>query len=266
MKITAHCIVKNEDSWVWFAINSVLPYVDEVLVCVNGFSDNTLKIIKSIHSSKIKITEKGSLSPREVVDVRREQIEKTNADWILILDGDEIWPEEQLQKLLNRARAVSNDKIALFNRTRNCIGDIFHYLRDESGNYEIGGIKGNLNLRMIRKTADLDIVGEYPLEAYIDKNGPIAKQDKRLEFVDCWYLHTSFLTRSSKDVNKTSGSLGRNKIPEKGNKMLEPELPEILFVRKPEFVPNPFFKRGFLYEILAEVITPLKMLKDKING
>ena len=55
MSIWAHTLVKNEERFVWFAINSVIDYVDEMRVWDNGSSDSTVKIIKSIKNSKIMI-------------------------------------------------------------------------------------------------------------------------------------------------------------------------------------------------------------------
>ena len=46
-------IVKNEDQWVFYAINSVLPYVDELIITDTGSTDHTLELIRSIHSPKI---------------------------------------------------------------------------------------------------------------------------------------------------------------------------------------------------------------------
>jgi len=34
--ITAHMIVKNEEQWVWYALQSILPYVDKVIVYDTG--------------------------------------------------------------------------------------------------------------------------------------------------------------------------------------------------------------------------------------
>lgn len=259
-KITAHCVIKNEDKWIWYALNSILPYVEQVLVFDTGSTDKTAEIVKLINSPKIIFEEKGPVDREGLVKLRQEQIDRTKTEWFLILDGDEIWPKLQMEKLIKQVNLVPDNIIALFNRTRNCIGDIYHYLPDSSGNYDIAGIRGNLNTRLIRKKLDLKVTGVYPDEYYGDKNGPVQKQKANLMFVDCWYLHTTFLQRSSLG-SKTSGSLGKQKVWEKGLNMKKGELPEVLKITRSEVINNPFVKRSFSYELLASMFAPFIYIK-----
>lgn len=259
IKFTVHMIVKNEDLWVWYALQSVLPYAEKILVYDTGSTDRTIEAITSINSPKIILEKKGPVSKRELVELRQQQIDQTKTEWCMLVDGDEIWSHDQLEKLLKAAEKADSSVNALFQRTRNCIGDVWHYLPDSAGHYSIGGKKGNLNLRLMRKTKDLQVVGEYPLEVYRDKNGPLLEQD-HLEFVDCWYLHTSFLKRSTQQ-GKTSGSLGKVKTPEIGIRMSEKELPEVLFKERPDFLPDPLTKRGISFELEAMAMTPLLSIK-----
>lgn len=264
IKITAHCIIKNEDKWIWFAIQSVLPFVEQILVFDTGSDDKTIEIVKSINSPKIIFEEKGPVDKNGLVVLRQEQINRTKTNWFLILDGDEIWPATQIERLIKEAGEVGTNIVALFNRTRNCIGDIYHFIPESSGNYEIAGIRGNLNTRLIRKKLDLKVFGTYPDEYFSDKNGPIQEQEANLKFVDCWYLHTSFLQRSSLN-NKTSGSLGKRKNWEKGLLLQEGDLPKVFKMPKPEMVDDPFKKRSFSYESLATAIIPLRYIQAKIK-
>lgn len=263
MKITAHCIVKNEDIWVWYAINSVLPYVEKVLIFDTGSDDNTVKIIKSINSDKLIFEEKGSVDKKGLVALRKEQIGLTETEWLLILDGDEIWPGKQIKKLIQQAKEASANTKAFFNKTKNCIGDIYHYLPDEAGKYNLGGVKGNLNIRLIRKTNGLNIIGEYPLESYIDEEGEISKQIDNIFFVDCWYLHTTYLKRTTSGVSKASGSLGKSKFWEKGLKIKKKKLPEVLFGNHPDIVPKVVKRRGLYYEAVSSITTPFINFKRK---
>lgn len=258
---TVHTIVKNEDIWIWFALQSVLPFVDQVLVFDTGSFDKTVEIIKSIRSPKIILEEKGVQEPKGLVKLRQEQIERTKTEWLFLLDGDEVWPEGQLRKLLAVSESASEGTAALFNRTKNCLGDIYHYLPDSAGRYEIAGVKGHLNMRMIRKTPDLRVMGEYPLESYINKEGKLTEQEKNLRFVDCWYLHTSCLRRSGSDRSKKSGSFGKSKIWEKGLKLQKGELPEVFSLPRPGLVADPLVPRGMVYEIVSAFTTPLLNLK-----
>ena len=166
-KITIHCIIKNEDRWIWYALQSVLPYVEKILIYDTGSTDNTLPIIKSIAFPKIVLEEKGVVDRRGLVALRQEQLERTQTPWFMLLDGDEIWPQESIKKLLSAAQNASKKTLALFTRTRNCVGDIYHYLPDSKGHYQIKNITGHLNIRLIRNIPRLKVIGEYPLESYM---------------------------------------------------------------------------------------------------
>lgn len=257
IKITVHCLVKNEDRWIWFALHSVLPFVAKVLVYDTGSTDETLNIVKGIGDKKIILYEKGECSKKKLVKLRQEMIEKTETNWFLILDGDEIWPEESLKKSITLANKAPKNTVAIFNPVRNCIGDIFHYLSEKEGRYQIGGMTGNFNIRLIRKTNTMRVIGEYPLEVYQDENGPVQQQKKNLLYVDSWYLHTSFLKRSFKDLGKVSGSFGRSKIWRYGIGMKTDELPKVFFLDYPKVVGNPLQKRGFIYDAVSLILNPL---------
>ena len=51
--LTVHCVIKNEERWIWFAINSILDIAGEVLIYDTGSADKTVEIVKTIKSKKI---------------------------------------------------------------------------------------------------------------------------------------------------------------------------------------------------------------------
>ncbi len=265
MEITAHCLVKNEDVWIWFALQSVLPFVKQVMVFDTGSTDKTVPVIQSLRNNKIILEKKGAMDAKKLVQLRQEMLDRTKTDWFLILDGDEIWPESSIKRMLSQTGKLPSNMVALFNKVRNCVGDVFHYLPEDEGDYQIANLKGNLNIRLIKKTKDMRVVGEYPLEHYQDSNGVIQNQKDNLLFVDTWYLHTTFLKRSTKDKHKASGSFGKKKIWQKGIRLEKNQLPEVLFLKRPNIVPNPLIKRGLSYELLAQVVSPLAWIKQKVK-
>jgi glycosyltransferase involved in cell wall biosynthesis len=265
MKLTVHCLVRDEDQWIWYALNSILPFADKILIYDTGSIDKTLEIIERIQSPKIILTKKIASSRQDLVTYRQEQLANTSTEWFMLLDGDEIWPEVEIKKLLKAAEEAPKDIIALFNRTKNCVGDVYHYLSDDSGHYTIAGITGHLNTRLMRNVPGLKVEGEYPLEAYVMAEGPVQNQSDKIRFVDCWYLHTSFLKRSSVQKIKTSGSLGRHKVPEPGLRLRDELLPDVFFKNRPDDIPNPLYKRGWSYELVASVLSPIKTLKRRIK-
>lgn len=195
-KLTIHTLVKNEAIWIKPALESVINFADKILVWDTGSTDNTVAIIQSIHSPKIKFKECGSVNRSGLIELRNQQIKATKTDWFLILDGDEIWSEANLTQLIKSMQKANPVTIALVNRTKNCIGDLNHFQPESKGNYCIGPWRGHLNIRAIRNLPGLKVVGEYPNEAYVYQGKKLQDQPKNLEFVDTWYYHVTHLKRS----------------------------------------------------------------------
>jgi hypothetical protein len=53
--VSAMMRVKNDADWIYYAITSILEYVDEIVIVLQKSTDNTEKIIESIESDKIKV-------------------------------------------------------------------------------------------------------------------------------------------------------------------------------------------------------------------
>ncbi|MDZ4229406.1 MAG: glycosyltransferase, partial [Patescibacteria group bacterium] len=125
-KLTSHTLVKNEEVWIKPALESVINFADPMLVWDTASTDKTVSIIKSIKSPKIKFKQSGPVDREGLVRLRNEQIKATKTDWLLLLDGDEIWPEENLKELTQAMAKAQPETLALVNRTRNCLGDLNH--------------------------------------------------------------------------------------------------------------------------------------------
>ena len=197
--ITVHTIVKNEDQFIKPALLAIesFPEIKKILVYDTGSTDKTISEIESIKSTKIQIEIKNKVNRQQLIALRNQQIKITKTPWILLVDGDEIWPKKNLKKLIQSIKSAPKETIALVNRTRNCVKNIYHYLPESQGHYQIGPWHGHLNIRAIRNLPGLKVVGEYPLEAYTINNTPIQDQPDKLKFVDTWYLHLTHLKRSS---------------------------------------------------------------------
>lgn len=260
--ITTHTIVKNEERFIWYALNSVAPFVEEMIIYDTGSSDRTIELIEEfitknkIDYPKLKVQfEKMKISnPEEIGQLRIKQVKQTKTPWFLLLDGDEIWGEDQLAKLLNLTDDLNSKVLAVVNKTRNCAGDIYHYLPDSFGKYTFLGKTGHYNIRLM-KTTDYEIKGVYPNEGYYFQDKLVNSQDEWLSMSDSWYLHTSHLKRSSVESN----AFGRRKqIYATGIKLEEDELPEVFSNRKLDSIPNLSEHRSFVYEIVSKVIDVLR--------
>jgi len=196
MKVTTHTIIKNEERFIRQALLSVEKFADRMLIWDTGSTDKTVEIIKSLKLPKIEFKRFSKVDRAGLVKLRNEQIKITKTPWFLILDGDEIWPEKNLDKLVRAMKSAKPNTIALVNRTKNCISDLNHFVPEINGRYQIGPWKGHLNIRLVRKLPGLKVEGEYPQEAYTLNGKKIQDLVERLEFVDTWYLHTTHLKRS----------------------------------------------------------------------
>lgn len=109
--ISGFTIVRNAvkyDYPIIESINSILPIVDEYVVAVGNSDDETLGLIKSIGSPKIKIIETTwDDSLREGGKVLAVETNKalnaigSHADWCFYLQGDEVVHEQYHQTILD---------------------------------------------------------------------------------------------------------------------------------------------------------------------
>jgi len=203
MTIAVNCVIKNEDQWIGFALQSVLPYVDKVYICDTGSEDSSLNIIQSLESDKIHLESKKVSSPADITNIRQEMLDKVKENWILFLDGDEIWPEPAIKASLESIK--SNQELDfLISRYKNLIGDVYHYQEERAGKYRIQDKSGHVTIRWINKSKlkNLKFSLDYPLEQLQYKN--VALQDLAnsvYKMVENPYLHATHLKRSSKSTN-----------------------------------------------------------------
>ncbi len=261
-KLWANVLVKNEDRYLWFAIMSVIEHVDKVLVWDTGSYDQTIFIIEELqkkYPQKIIYAKKGLHSPEGVSKLRQEMLEASLSDWILILDGDEVWWKDSLEEIHKIINNSNNNLYALVNPTINLIGDIYHYQPAEAGQYQILGKKGHLNIRFINKrTPGLHVSGIYPNEGFYNSDNILIQNlDSHLKYVDLPLLHFTHLARSTKFNNpKQKYELGKT-FPSTF------KYPESLNQNRPVFVISPWKTRTKGYIMRAGFETPLKKLKRR---
>ncbi|MBU0569765.1 glycosyltransferase, partial [Patescibacteria group bacterium] len=101
-KIWANILVQNEERYVWYAIMSVVNHVDKVLVWDTGSTDRTVEIIKEIKKRNPKKIDFKQVVQKDIVhytELRQQMLEATKANWIILVDGDEIWWDESMKLL-----------------------------------------------------------------------------------------------------------------------------------------------------------------------
>lgn len=257
--IWVNTIVCNEENFIWFALMSVIDYVDKILVWDTGSNDKTVQIIKEVvqnKGKKIEFKEVGPVNRNGFTEKRQAMLEESKCDWVLVLDGDEVWWEDSIKKLKEQIE-IEGDKLdAIAAPFYNCVGDIYHHQSEEAGEYRLLGRKGHLTLKAInRKIPGLHWSMPYGQEGlYNEESTPIQNnKSNRLFFLEAFFLHLSHLKRSSISRNKFKYDLGVS-FPS------DFKYPEVFYEEKPEGVPSPWLRRSKKYEAISLVKKPLQSL------
>lgn len=117
MKISAFTFIKNGQLLGYpflESIQSILPIVDEFVINVGFSEDNTLELIQSIKSNKIRIIQSkwnNSMKDRGYVYGQQKMIAQFNCtgDWAFYIEGDEVYHEDDLIKIKNSMQTHLND-------------------------------------------------------------------------------------------------------------------------------------------------------------
>ncbi len=264
MKIWVNTIVHNEENFIWFAVMSVVDFVDKVLIYDTGSTDRTVEIINKIQQikkDKIIFKEVGLVDDQQFTTLRQQMLEESNCDWIILVDGDEIWWENSIKKVTSKIRKEGNTIEGIVVPYFVSLGDVYHYQEQEAGQYQLLGKKGHLSLRAISKSVPgLHVDLPYGKEGYFDSDNQPVQKRKKIIYLDVPFLHTTHLKRSSKSQksNKRKFELGLSFKKE----FL---LPEILSRPMPEIIPSPLNKRSKLFWLTALPLTPLRKIKRRVG-
>jgi hypothetical protein len=209
MKVTGFTIIRNAikfDYPVVEAITSILPICDEFIVAVGNSEDETLQLIKSINSPKIKIIETiWDDSLRQGGQVLAIETNKAfdaiskDVDWCFYIQSDECVHEKHLASIKEAMQKYKDDKQVdglLFNYvhfygTYNYVGNSRRWYRKE-----IRIIKNDKSIRSykdaqgFRKTNNSKL-NVKPISAEIYHYGwvkpPKAQQAKQENFHKMWH-------------------------------------------------------------------------------
>lgn len=270
--IWAHCVVRNEENFIWFAIKSVIDYVDKILIYDLGSTDKTVEVIKTIKSEKIILTEMEANTDMVIhANMRQRMLDENKGDWIMLLDGDEIWLDDSIRKI--KKEIAENDKLeSIVVPTFMLLGDVYHYQEQMGGDYIIAGKKGHYNLRAINSKIPGLHIEIYPndqgylREGYYDKDKKlIYHRDKdMIKVLDAPYLHASHLERSSKDEQVLERKMRfKYEVGESFGKDFK--YPSCFYLDHPSIVKSPWQKMTLGYRLRAGFETPLKKIKRRLK-
>lgn len=133
MPVSLCMIVKNEEKWLPGCLRSVQGAADEIIVVDTGSTDGTVKVAESFGAKVCGFRWNDSFS-----EARNFSLSRATEDWILVMDADDVFEREDLQKLLFITRGGEADAYC---------GRTFCY----SGKTpESGGVLLNMNVRLFR--------------------------------------------------------------------------------------------------------------------
>lgn len=268
--IVAHTLVKNEARFLWYSVASIVDHVDKAMLWDTGSTDGSLEIEKELEKKwpdKIVLKHRPQKTAEEFTLVRQEMLEATSADWILMLDADEIWYRESIKKVVDLIDKKGKSLESIVVPTINMVGDMFHRQEEKAGRYRLAGRVGHLNLRALNtKIQGLHSQGKHGVWGWADGEGKMIqyREEVKIKFLDAPYIHTTFLQRGGEGTDKDVVKRKKKLKYEIGERVpLDFYYPESFFEDKPEFVKDPWsiMTRGF--KVRAAFETPLKKLKRR---
>jgi glycosyltransferase involved in cell wall biosynthesis len=271
MKIWVQTLVKNEGKWLWYAVSSVAPYVDKILLWDTGSTDESLRIEKELAKEfpgKIELAERKISSPLEFTKVRQEMLEKTLSDWFIVLDGDEIWYEDSIKKVIKTIDLEGGEIESIVVPVVLPVGDMFHRQEDKAGRYKLAGRVGHYNLRAInRRIPGLHSSGKHGVWGWVDGEGRMIqdRDPKKIGYIDAPYFHTTHLERAGE--GKDSDVIKRKMKLKYEIGMPFPKdffYPEVFFRPRPEIVESPWKTMDLEFRFRAFFETPLRKIKRRL--
>ena len=111
MKLAVQMLIWNGQDFVEKALRSVMPYAWEVFVYDSGSTDNTMRILAGLQKEFSKLIVKqrdvqhlgqvwaGSEKDIQLTSMLNEMKFWTDADWILKIDDDEVFPGKTMDEI-----------------------------------------------------------------------------------------------------------------------------------------------------------------------
>lgn len=217
MKVVGFTIVRNAikfDYPVVESLNSLLPLCDEVIVSVGQSEDDTLNLIKSIGSPKIKIIEsvwddslrKGGLL---LAIETNKALDSTpaDADWLFYLQADEVLHENDHAAIKEAMHAWKDDKTVdgLLFSYKHFYGS-YDYLADSHKWYknDIRVIRNNKQIRSYKDAQGFRKFETPPTHAQLLNGGEKlrVKHSGASVYHYGWVKHPEFQQNKQKSYHK----------------------------------------------------------------
>lgn len=185
-------ICKNEERFIAQCLESVHPYVDQIIVCDTGSTDRTVEIAKSFP----KVTVSYFPWNGSFADARNASLKGATGDWIIFLDADEVLAKESGERLKETLRLLDKNGIsASFIEIYNAKD---HVAPEKvlSGEYLLGN--SSIVPRLFKNTPEIYFEGAIH-ENFGDS---VIKARRKLGQVDLRIVHYGAMKSVRQDRNK----------------------------------------------------------------
>lgn len=116
-KLSVNIITYNgATSFIDYAIESVLPYAEEILVYDTGSTDNTLEVLKEfpvrVYQEDIQyLGETWTNSPKDekLTALLNRMKDESSGDYILKIDDDEVFPPPLMKEIMRTLETTTED-------------------------------------------------------------------------------------------------------------------------------------------------------------
>ena len=272
MKIWAHTLVKNEEKYLWYAVSSVIKHVDKLLLWDTGSTDGSLRIAKNLKekfSEKIDLKQVTLGGAEEFPKIRQKMLDVTDANWFIMVDGDEVWWEGSIRKVVETIETYSKEAESIVVPTVYPVGDIYHRQEEAAGKYQLAGKKGHFALRAVnRKIPGLSSSNPHGTWGWTDGEGKMIqdREPKKIVFVDAPYLHFSLLPRAGERSEDEKVIKRAQKLKHELGTPFPKDYyyPEVFFRPRPDSVPSPWERMDTKFLIRSAIETPPRKIKRRI--
>lgn len=271
-KIWVHTLVKNEERYLWYAVMSVIDCVDKVLIWDTGSTDKTVEITKRLQKKyprKIEFKEIGEVNIDKFTSIRQQMLDETKSDWVFILDGDEVWWDNSIKRIVDTIQKQGDKLETIVNPYYNIVGDIYHYQEKKAGRYKIDEKVGHNTIRaMNRKIPGLHLEKPHGTQGFFDKDGKLVqdRSSKKRVHINAPFMHFTHMIRSvtlTKDLDVPKRKI-KHKIEIGEEFPVDFYYPEVFFRPRPIEVFSPWNRMGCNYYTKALILTPLRKIKRRI--
>ncbi len=294
--ISVHTLVKNEAKFVWYAVMSVYKYVDRIRIWDMGSRDYTRAVVDKIldlSKSQGKVFYEDAMmqdfdeefARQHMLDqtppaaelyqdesffpwTREKMLDKTVADWFIVVDADEIWWEDSIRKVVDLIQERGDELESIVVPAILPVGDMFHRQEEKAGRYKLAGKVGHFALRAInRKIPGLHSQGVHGVWGWVDGEGKMIqdRDPKKIAFINAPYMHVTHLSRSGGDRDAEVVKRKMKRKYEMGIPFPKDfYYPEVFFKPRPVIVESPWKTMDVPFTIKSIFETPLRKIKRRV--